>query len=81
MTQALNVLLALKRWIRVQVPKIEDGNNFGVSVQLDVAKGIDDLTTPVASSLGERHAYARFDVKAVQQKGYVDFYKNVAACV
>lgn len=52
--QALNVLLALKRWIRVQVPKIEDGNNFGVSVQLDVAKGIDDLTAPVASSLGKR---------------------------
>lgn len=56
MTQALNVLLALKRWIRVQVPKIEDGNNFGVSVQLDVAKGITDLTAPVASSLGERAA-------------------------
>lgn len=50
--QTLNVLLALKRWIRVQVPKIEDGNNFGVSVQLDVAKGIGELTTPVASSLG-----------------------------
>eukprot|EP00903_Cladosiphon_okamuranus_P006555 g6403.t1 len=56
-TQALNVLLALKRWIRVQVPKIEDGNNFGVSVQLDVAKGIDDLTAPVASSLGELPGY------------------------
>lgn len=53
------MLLALKRWIRVQVPKIEDGNNFGVSVQLDVAKGIDDLTAPVASSLGERHASPR----------------------
>ena len=52
MAQTLNVLLALKRWIRVQVPKIEDGNNFGVSVQLDVAKGIGELTTPVASSLG-----------------------------
>lgn len=53
MTQALNVLLALKRWIRVQVPKIEDGNNFGVGVQLDVAKGIDDLSAPVATSLSE----------------------------
>lgn len=38
MTQTMSILLALKRWIRVQVPKIEDGNNFGVSVQLDVAK-------------------------------------------
>ncbi|CAM9903251.1 unnamed protein product [Scytosiphon promiscuus] len=55
--QALNGLLALKRWIRVQVPKIEDGNNFGVSVQLDVAKGIDELTSPVASSLGELPGY------------------------
>ncbi|CAB1118571.1 unnamed protein product [Ectocarpus sp. CCAP 1310/34] len=56
-TQTMSILLALKRWIRVQVPKIEDGNNFGVSVQLEVAKGIDELTTPVASSLGEMPGY------------------------
>ncbi|CAM9591018.1 unnamed protein product, partial [Ectocarpus sp. 8 AP-2014] len=56
-TQTMSILLALKRWIRVQVPKIEDGNNFGVSVQLDVAKGIDELTTPVASSLGDMPGY------------------------
>ncbi|CAM9762502.1 unnamed protein product [Pylaiella littoralis] len=55
--QTLNILLALKRWIQVQVPKIEDGNNFGVSVQLDVTKGIDGLTAPLATSLGELPGY------------------------
>lgn len=57
LSQSLNVLLALKQWIRVQIPQIEDGNNFGVSVQLDVAKGIDELTGPVGKSLDELPGY------------------------
>ncbi|CAN0440893.1 unnamed protein product, partial [Laminaria digitata] len=57
LSQSLNILLALKQWIRVQVPQIEDGNNFGVSVQLDVAKGIDELTGPVGKSLDELPGY------------------------
>lgn len=57
MTQALNVLLALKRWVRVQVPKIEDGNNFGVSVQLDTVKVIDQLAAPITKALDDLPSY------------------------
>lgn len=56
-TQAINVLLALKRWVRVQVPKIEDGNNFGVSVQLDTVKVIDELMAPITRSLDDLPSY------------------------
>lgn len=51
------MLLALKCWIRVQVPKIEDGNNFGVSVQMEVIKAIDDLITPIRKALEDIPSY------------------------
>eukprot|EP00953_Heterococcus_sp_UTEX-ZZ885_P008963 5314-Heterococcus_DN1.PRE.5 len=35
---SINLLLALHRWILAHVPIIEDGNNFGVGVQQEVAK-------------------------------------------
>ncbi|CAM9178235.1 unnamed protein product [Ascophyllum nodosum] len=56
-TQALNILLALKRWIRVQVPTIEDGNNFGVSVQREVAGAIDELLEPMQKALDKLPGY------------------------
>ena len=47
----------IKEWIQLMVPKIEDGNNFGVSVQVSIIRhcGITDTAlTPSCSphSLG-----------------------------
>ena len=30
------MLASIKMWIQLQVPKIEDGNNFGVEIQVFV---------------------------------------------
>ncbi|CAM9718516.1 unnamed protein product [Chrysoparadoxa australica] len=38
MAADLDMLTTLQRWIYVLVPKIEDGGNFGVGIQLDVLK-------------------------------------------
>lgn len=48
----------------MQVPKIEDGNNFGVSVQLDVANGINELMKPVATTLDGLPGYFEARAKA-----------------
>lgn len=56
-TQAVNLIMAFKLWIRIQVPKIEDGNNFGVSVQLDTIKTLDELLVPVAKAMDDMPSY------------------------
>lgn len=56
-TQAVNLIMAFKLWIRIQVPKIEDGNNFGVSVQLDTLKALDDLLAPVVKAMDDLPGY------------------------
>jgi hypothetical protein len=35
---AVNNILVIERWIALSTPQMEDGNNFGVSVQMIVAK-------------------------------------------
>mmetsp|Transcript_10510 Transcript_10510/g.19620 ORF Transcript_10510/g.19620 Transcript_10510/m.19620 type:complete len:246 (-) Transcript_10510:86-823(-) len=41
-SQALNNIQLLERYIILHVPKMEDGNNFGVTVQMTVAKLLKD---------------------------------------
>ncbi|CAM9510092.1 unnamed protein product [Choristocarpus tenellus] len=40
--EALKILKSLMTWISLKVPKIEDGNNFGVAVQGDVLKVVSE---------------------------------------
>lgn len=47
----------LKMWLQLQVPRIEDGNNFGVSVQEDV---IGELTRSEDSCLIALDALTKF---------------------
>ena len=47
----------LEQWIRVQVPKIEDGNNFGVSVQRDVVESIEELSSSMVTALNRLLRY------------------------
>ena len=40
---ATTVMVALERWISLSTPRMEDGNNFGVSVQMTVSKELKDM--------------------------------------
>ena len=42
LVQDIDTLSTISRWITLSIPKIEDGNNFGVDIQMQLAKHVDD---------------------------------------
>ncbi|XP_041478163.1 proteasome activator complex subunit 3-like [Lytechinus variegatus] len=47
----------LKMWIQLQIPRIEDGNNFGVSVQEDTLSELRQVESEAASYLDQISRY------------------------
>lgn len=48
---------SLKMWIQLQIPRIEDGNNFGVSVQEDTLSELRQVESEAASYLDQISRY------------------------
>jgi len=59
---AIATLQSLERWIQLSTPQMEDGNNFGVSVQMVVAKELADIRKELSKITG----------------GFVDYYEKRA---
>ncbi|VVC46510.1 Hypothetical protein CINCED_3A006103 [Cinara cedri] len=57
MRQLLEDTNALKMWVSLLIPKIEDGNNFGVAVQEDTLAQIQHVEAEVASYLEQEFQY------------------------
>eukprot|EP00388_Colpodella_angusta_P019270 GDKJ01048189.1.p1 GENE.GDKJ01048189.1~~GDKJ01048189.1.p1 ORF type:complete len:241 (-),score=74.82 GDKJ01048189.1:85-807(-) len=65
---AIVTLATMSRWINVNIPRIEDGGNFGVAVQECVLKAISDLSKDLSTKLdglNEYHSKRAEAVKAV----------------
>ena len=48
------MVVSIKMWISLKVPRIEDGNNFGVSVQeeyISALEGMESSVTTIISSI------------------------------
>ncbi|CAM9580476.1 unnamed protein product [Discosporangium mesarthrocarpum] len=69
MNGTLRILDSLKTWLRVQVPQIEDGNNFGVAVQGDVQKAVAEEYTALLTALGELPSYHATRASAWEKVG------------
>jgi len=57
----------LKMWVTYMIPKIEDGNNFGVSIQEDALGEVASAETESASHFYEISRYYSFRAKLVSK--------------
>lgn len=55
--QLVQVANKLKMWITFQIPKIEDGNNFGVSIQEDTLSEVRQVESEAATYLDQISRY------------------------
>lgn len=51
------VFLQLKMWISFMIPKIEDGNNFGVSIQEDTLAEVQSVESEAAAFFDQISRY------------------------
>eukprot|EP01134_Creolimax_fragrantissima_P006275 CFRG6275T1 len=54
---AVNLLYSVQRYIYTRVPMIEDGGNFGVSVQMEVLKAIKELIDNINTKVDDLPEY------------------------
>ena len=59
-------LSTIKLWIQLLVPRIEDGNNFGVGVQEEVSQEVDRVETACVSLLQANAKYFRERAKVAE---------------
>ena len=64
--QTVNSCLLMERYILLTIPKMEDGNNFGVTVQLAALKQLKDDREKLEKSLDELSKYASSRADAME---------------
>eukprot|EP00455_Lapot_gusevi_P047138 TRINITY_DN6328_c0_g1_i1.p1 TRINITY_DN6328_c0_g1~~TRINITY_DN6328_c0_g1_i1.p1 ORF type:complete len:217 (-),score=39.63 TRINITY_DN6328_c0_g1_i1:128-718(-) len=81
MLEFIDDIEALRLWITLKVPKIEDGNNFGVAVQADIIGILQGGKSSVTSILDSfsKHVLARAEIlsKLRKYKGVEDYSRTV----
>lgn len=62
-------------WISFMIPKIEDGNNFGVSIQEDTLAEVQAVESEAAAFFDQISRWAKW-IKLVQR---INFYNTLKA--
>lgn len=63
----------LKMWISFLIPKIEDGNNFGVSIQEDILAEIQSVESEAAAFFDQISRYYASRAKVISKVSFVEF--------
>ena len=71
--KSVPIFTSLRLWIFLRIPRLEDGNNFGVSIQKDCIKRITDAQDQTEYFLDVIAKYHKTRGDAVSR---VDFYFN-----
>lgn len=75
----------LKMWISFMIPKIEDGNNFGVSVQEDTLAEIQSVESEAAAFFDQISRYfisrAKIVSKVAKYPHIEDYRRAVQVCI
>lgn len=64
---SLNSCSSLKLWIQLMIPKIEDGNNFGVSIQEDILSEVTKAESDISTYLDQMSRYFTSRAKMVSK--------------
>mmetsp|Transcript_19173 Transcript_19173/g.27974 ORF Transcript_19173/g.27974 Transcript_19173/m.27974 type:complete len:245 (+) Transcript_19173:84-818(+) len=57
LAQSINNIQLLERFIALHIPQMEDGNNFGVTVQMTVAKALKETRESLVKNMGALLSY------------------------
>ena len=57
MTKVSQMAVSIKMWISLKVPRIEDGNNFGVSVQEEYISALEGMEGSVTTIIASVSSY------------------------
>ena len=84
-TQHCLPLFQLKMWISFMIPKIEDGNNFGVSIQEDTLAEIQSVESEAAAFFDQISRYfisrAKIVSKVAKYPHIEDYRRAVQVCI
>lgn len=67
---SMDHIQTLERFISLHVPQMEDGNNFGVTVQLTISKFLDETRESLGKQLETIPVYYSGRAEAVEKLGY-----------
>jgi hypothetical protein len=67
MVADIDALSCISRWVTLSIPTIEDGNNFGVDIQMQIAKHINDANAVLQTNRDKLSDYCK-DRAAVLEK-------------
>lgn len=62
-----HMLAVLEHYVRINIPKMEDGNNFGVTVQLAALKQVNDAQDKLAKAIDDVVKYASARADAIEK--------------
>lgn len=65
--QTQHMLAVVEQYVRLTIPKMEDGNNFGVTVQLALLKQINDAQEKFSKAIDDVTKYTSSRAEAVEK--------------
>ncbi|KAK8790056.1 hypothetical protein WA158_006836 [Blastocystis sp. Blastoise] len=76
------MLASIKMWIQLQVPKMEDGNNFGVEIQgevIDAISGVEDMCLNILENMSHYfETRASFVQKITKYPNIRDYHQSIS---
>jgi hypothetical protein len=79
--ETIEICSVLKTWVQLNIPRIEDGNNFGVSVQEEVVGELSRSEDACFTLLDSLHKYytsrAKLVSKVLKYPGLADYERGV----
>lgn len=71
LSKCIDQILTIERFITLHMPKMEDGNNFGVTVQMTVSKALSEARESMTKKLDAIPSYYSSRADAVDKLGLI----------